>query len=193
MPNIKSIEIKELKLEHVSIVVQELSREKPEYLKYFVPFEFSVENFSEIITNANKDKYFGIFVSDKLAGFYMLRGLDEGYDIPSYGVWISSRYSNKGLSKLTLFHAFSFCKLNNIDKLMLKVHPENEIARKLYESIGFKQTGFDEKNGNYYLSQRSLQLNFTNEDCFLHSSHHNICWGNFYLFNWYPKALGEFT
>ena len=148
MASIKSIEIKELKLEHISILVQELSREKLEYLKYFIPFDFSLETFSEIITNAVKDKYFGIFVSKKIAGFYMLRGLDKGYKVPSYGVWISSRYSNKGLSKLTLFHAFSVCKLNNIVKLMLKVHPENEIARKLYESIGFKQTGFDEKNSN---------------------------------------------
>ena len=149
MTSTKSIEIKELNLEHVSIVVQELSHEKPEYLKYFIPFEFSVETFSKILNNVSKDKYFGIFVSDKIVGFYMLRGLDEGYDIPSYGVWISSSYSNKGLSKLTLYHAFSFCKLNNIDKLMLKVHPENKIARKLYESLGFKQTGFDDKNGNY--------------------------------------------
>jgi RimJ/RimL family protein N-acetyltransferase len=79
----------------------------------------------------------------------MLRGFDEGYEIPSYGVWISSKFSNRGLSALTLHHAFAFCKLNGIKILLLKVHPENVVAKKLYESLGFVKIGVDERNGNF--------------------------------------------
>ena len=79
----------------------------------------------------------------------MLRGFDDGYEIPSYGVWVSSKFSNQGLSTLTLYHSFAFCKLNGIKTLMLKVHPENKIAKDLYESQGFKITGFDENNDNF--------------------------------------------
>lgn len=75
----------------------------------------------------------------------MLRGFDEGYSVPSYGVWISENYSNKGLSTFTLQHAISFCKLNSIKKIMLKVHPDNVSAKHIYEKHGFKQTGVDPK------------------------------------------------
>ncbi|MEJ2195961.1 MAG: GNAT family N-acetyltransferase [Ignavibacteriaceae bacterium] len=144
-----SIEIKKLSLQLAPALSEALLSEKPKYLQYFTPFEFSVESITHILDQAIKDKYFGIFVDNELAGFYMLRGLDEGYDTPSYGVWISSKYSNKGLSKLTLFHSFSFCRLNNIKSVMLKVHPDNIIAKNLYEALGFVKTGTDYKNNNY--------------------------------------------
>ncbi len=146
---LESIEIKELSEEQVPSLSQALFNEDVKYLKYFTPFEFTVESLTSILNKAVKDKFFGIFVNNEIAGFYMLRGFDEGYDIPSYGIWISSKYSNKGLSKLTLYHSFSFCKLNNIKTLMLKVHPDNIIAKNLYEALGFVKTGTDKKNSNY--------------------------------------------
>ena len=29
----------------------------------------------------------------------MLRGFDEGFEVPSYGVWISKKFSDMGLAK----------------------------------------------------------------------------------------------
>jgi RimJ/RimL family protein N-acetyltransferase len=146
--DLSSIEIKELGLSDASLLSDTILREEPEYFKHFTPFEFSIESLTLILSKAKKDKYFGIFCSEELAGFYMLRGFDDGFEIPAYGVWISSKFSNKGLSKLTLYHAFSFCKINNIKTLMLKVHPDNKIAKSLYESLGFIMIGIDEKNAN---------------------------------------------
>lgn len=149
MKSINPLEIKELKLEHIPDLVKKLSEDPPEYSLYFTAFKLSEHALSELVSKAVLDKYYGIFLGEIIAGFYMLRGLDAGYEIPSYGVWISSQFSNNGLSKLTLYHAFTFCRLNKISKLMLKVRPENTFAKKLYESLGFERTGFDEKNGNY--------------------------------------------
>lgn len=147
--NPRNLVIKELTAEFAKDLADKLTQEKKDYLKYFTPFEFSSTSVENILRKMRLDKYFGLFVNNELVGFYMLRGFDEGHEIPSYGVWISSEYSNSGLSKLTLYHAFAFCKLNGIKTLMLKVHPENLVAKKLYESLGFNKTGFDEKNGNY--------------------------------------------
>jgi len=149
MDKIISIEIKGLKLEHVPLLVEKLSQESLEYLKYYTAFELTNEKFISLLTKAIQDKYFGIFFGDEIVGFYMLRGFDEGYEIPSYGVIVLSEFSNMGLSKLTLYHAFALCRLNKIKKLMLKVRPENTFAKNLYESLGFEKTGFDERNGNY--------------------------------------------
>jgi RimJ/RimL family protein N-acetyltransferase len=144
-----SLEIKELTTEHAIIFSKRLSDESKEYLQHFIPFsEYTEAYIKNTLSEKKIDKYFGLFLNDDIVGFYMLRGFDAGYKIPSYGVWISSKYTNKGLSTLTLYHAFSFCKLNKIKTLMLKVHPDNIIAKKLYEKFGFVKVGVDDKIGH---------------------------------------------
>jgi RimJ/RimL family protein N-acetyltransferase len=83
-----------------------------------------------------------------MVGFHMLRGWDAGYEVPAYGVFISSGYNGLGLGKLSLQHAISFCRVNKIKKIMLKAHPENRIAKRLYEASGFIRQGMDKKNNN---------------------------------------------
>jgi RimJ/RimL family protein N-acetyltransferase len=144
-----NLEIKELNLEYALNLSERLSAESKEYLKHFIPFaEYSEGYLKKILSEKKSDKYFGLFLNKDLIGFYMLRGFDKGFDIPSYGVWISSKYSNKGLSTLTLYHAFSFCRLNQIKTLMLKVHPDNLVAKALYEKLGFVFVGIDGKIGH---------------------------------------------
>ncbi|MEE9450876.1 MAG: GNAT family N-acetyltransferase [Ignavibacteriaceae bacterium] len=150
----KNVEIKELQSEQASTLSALILNTPKDHTKYFTPFSFEEDSVKKIINDAVNDKYFGIFINDELAGFYMLRGFDEGYEVPSYGVWISDKFSGLGLSKLTLQHAITFCKLNGLKKIMLKVHPKNIISKSIYEAFDFKQEGFDEKNSNliYYKS-----------------------------------------
>ena len=150
----KNVEIKELQSDQASTLSALILNTPKDHTKYFTPFSFEEDSIKKIINNAVNDKYFGIFINDDIVGFYMLRGFDEGFEVPSYGVWISDKFSGLGLSKLTLQHAITFCKINNIKKIMLKVHPENIIAKSIYETFGFKQEGFDDNNSNliYYKS-----------------------------------------
>jgi RimJ/RimL family protein N-acetyltransferase len=121
------------------------------YNEYFIPFDLNEKAIRELLEKKKADLYLGIYYGDDLAGCYMLRGFDAGYKIPSYGAYISSKFNNKGLATLTLFHAFSTCKLLSAPKLMLKVHPKNVVAHKLYEKYGFKETGFDDRIKNLIL------------------------------------------
>ena len=123
-------------------------RTKKEYSKYFIPFEFNLNIIESFLRNAKKDLFFGLFVDKKMIGFYMLRGFDEGFKVPSYGVFIDENYSGKGLGQLTLFHAISQCKILNVKKLLLKVHPDNLSAKHIYEKNGFIIEGVDPKNDN---------------------------------------------
>jgi RimJ/RimL family protein N-acetyltransferase len=115
-----------------------------EYIEYFHPFEFQVVLIQSIIKNCIKDKLFAIeVVSDKLdtgqlVGFYMLRGMDEGYLEPMYGVFISREWQAKGIARLSLYHAECFCKINLYRRILLKVNQNNHNAQKLYESIGYR-------------------------------------------------------
>jgi ribosomal protein S18 acetylase RimI-like enzyme len=113
-----------------------------DYMRFFHPFAFDLATIRTQLERAQKDVYFGLdVVSDSrssLAGFYMMRGLDEGYPNPMYGVFVSQAYANRGLARLTLDHAYAFCKLNGYEQLLLKVDPRNVHAKKLYESCGFQ-------------------------------------------------------
>jgi RimJ/RimL family protein N-acetyltransferase len=140
-----ALEIKRLNINHSKELANLLQSSDKDYSQYFIPFTFDFETISEILSKAKSDQVYGIYVDNKLIGFYMLRGFDEGYSVPSYGVWISEKYSNRGLSTFTLQHAISFCKLNSIKRIMLKVHPDNITAKHIYEKHGFKQTGIDPK------------------------------------------------
>ena len=116
---------------------------------YFDPFKFDFDTINNMLSNAVLDKYWGIYFSNSLVGFFMMRGFDSGFEIPSYGVLIGSKYSSKGLATLSLHFAISWAKLNNIKKMILKVHPNNLVAKAIYEKYYFIQSGVDPKNNNF--------------------------------------------
>lgn len=115
-----------------------LSTGRPEYSRYFTPFSTDEKSIAERLKNAKHDQYWGMRFGGRLVGFFMLRGFDEGYERPSFGVYVAERYSNLGLSKLALQYSLSWCRLNDIPSVMLKVHADNKYARRVYEQAGFK-------------------------------------------------------
>jgi ribosomal protein S18 acetylase RimI-like enzyme len=84
-----------------------------------------------------KDIYFAAFVEGRLAGYGMLRGWDEGYAIPSFGVAVGTAYRGLGLGRLLLRYAIETARGRGAQTMMLKVHLDNPSARHLYESEGF--------------------------------------------------------
>ena len=152
MAEFKQITIEKLIPDDAKSLSELLSSADPEYSRYFIPFKYDKKTIEKILIRMVKDQYFGLYVGDLLAGFYMLRGFDQGYEIPSYGVWIGPNFSGLGLATLTLHHAFVWCRANGIATLMLKVHPDNTVAKRLYEAEGFRATSTDPGNQNiiYY-------------------------------------------
>lgn len=118
------------------------------YSQFFNPFAFDSSVIEEKIGLAHNDVFFGLelaLTKDNcdLIGFFMLRGLDEGYEFPMYGVFITENWKNKGLGRLSLFYAESYCKVNQLKKLLLKVHRSNLPALNLYLSSGFRVASYD--------------------------------------------------
>lgn len=148
MNGIKIINFRKLQPKDAAELSKLINNDSKDYSQYFVAFEFDSITIENILTKAKNDLYYGVYWGEELTGFYMLRGFDEGYTIPSYGVYISSRFRNKGLAALTLNHAISTCKLLGLKKLRLKVHKENTFALKQYIKFDFVETGFDEKINN---------------------------------------------
>jgi ribosomal-protein-alanine N-acetyltransferase len=148
MSGIVDVVITALRAEQAAELSDLLLSAPAEYSKHFTPFAFDRLAVSKVLSQAQQDRYYGIIIAGKIAGFFMLRGFDQGYKVPAYGVWIAPQHTGKGLAELTLKYAVAVCRASSIDKLMLKVHPDNIVAKGIYERNGFAAAGTDEKNGN---------------------------------------------
>jgi CMP-N,N'-diacetyllegionaminic acid synthase len=108
-----------------------------EYREHFTPFPFDTDALRNRLLLARRDQYWGIWIGDALACCFMLRGFDAGYERPSFGVYVGERFAGSGLATLALQYALTWCRLQGIVSVMLKVHPENSSARSVYERAGF--------------------------------------------------------
>lgn len=83
-----------------------------------------------------------ILNDDVVVGFMML---DWDEDERSVGIWrfmIATQYQGKGYGRQAMLEAIKFAKANgNIDMMHLDYVPGNDIAKKLYDSLGFKENG----------------------------------------------------
>lgn len=131
-----------------------LTSDDDDYRRYFIPFATDRESLEERLQSAREDRYWGLWFGGNLAGFFMMRGFDEGYKRPSFGVYIARSYSGKGLSKLALEYCMNWCRMNDIDAMMLKVHPDNRYARHTYEKAGFNIVGPCERTGHVVMEKR---------------------------------------
>jgi len=140
--------IRTLEPEDAPTLAMMLQSQPTTYLQYFIPFRFEEATVQGILQQANRDVYMGIFWQHELAGFFMLRGWDAGYDVPAYGVVIAHAFRGHGLGRLSLELSKTICRLRQVRRIMLKVHPDNLAAKYIYEMAGFMPTGVDPQNHN---------------------------------------------
>ncbi len=121
-------------------IANSLCSEQPVYLRFFHPFPLEEPEIRRRIENAVLDVY--VLICDQnsgaFIGFYMLRGLDEGYQEPMLGLYVSSAFSGIGIASLATKHATLTCRLNGLSGLELKVYADNDRALSVYSALGFR-------------------------------------------------------
>lgn len=105
-----------------------------------------------------------IYDKDTPVGFTMYGFSEEltGYEICR--IMIDYRHQGKGFGKQALKLVIANMIVQfDCDEILLTFHPENEKAKKLYESVGFKDTGkvitqfVDELIYSYKLNENTLE------------------------------------
>lgn len=134
-----------------------LRSQRADYLRFFTPFPFEEKEIAARLAAKKRDHWWGIYSDAVLVGLVMLRGWDEGYERPSFGVFISEASSKQGLARKALQFCISWCRTRHIPRMMLKVESENHTAAALYLSEGFQKTGVCEKTG-----QDIMEINLQN-------------------------------
>ncbi|WP_223910680.1 GNAT family N-acetyltransferase [Geobacter sp. AOG1] len=144
----KDIQINRLVPSDAPALSKLLTTDDNVYRQYFIPFPADFNSLEVRLGTVREDRYWGIWYGGNLAGFFMMRGFDEGYQRPSFGVYIAQAYSRKGLSGFALDYCMCWCRVNSIETMMLKVHPDNHYARQTYEKAGFSALGICHRTGH---------------------------------------------
>lgn len=110
--------------------------------RFFHPHSFNKQAVKKIISilgGNRKDLYFLVLnQKHQIAGYFMLRGFDEGYKIPSFGVVVHPNYTKRGLGTEITKLAIKICKRLKVRKLMVHVYKDNIIAKEIYKKLGFQ-------------------------------------------------------
>ncbi len=73
----------------------------------------------------------------RIVGYGMLRGWDEGYAVPSFGVAVAVDRRGAGIGRQLLRWAIEAARERGAERMILKVHVTNVGARHVYETEGF--------------------------------------------------------
>jgi len=115
----------------------------PNYARFFYAFSFEEDAISKLLSERQRDFYAGVFWQGELAGFFMLRGWDAGYEVPSFG----EKHRGATFMKLSLDAAKLICRLCGAPRMMAKIHPDN-VSPRGARRLGFIQTGVEVETGN---------------------------------------------
>jgi ribosomal protein S18 acetylase RimI-like enzyme len=138
------IRIELLRPEHCSGFTQLLEdNDREEITGPFHPFPMTRESSERLCLVHSKDLYYVAFVDDVMVGLAMLRGWDEGYEVPSFGAFIDYRYQGRGLGRLLTDYAISEARQAGCANVRLSVYESNVRGRRLYSSLGFHEQSRD--------------------------------------------------
>lgn len=103
----------------------------------FHPHPFTPADATRICNHIGQDRYLALQVDDRFFAYGMLRGWDEGFSVPSLGIYVAPELRGSGASRLMMEHLHLIARLSGAEKIRLKVYPENLPAYKLYMSLGY--------------------------------------------------------
>jgi ribosomal protein S18 acetylase RimI-like enzyme len=106
--------------------------------EHFHPHPFTA---SEAHTRAHyvgQDLYALMTFSREVVGYGMLRGWDQGYSIPSLGIYIARPHRGTGASRVLMNYLQFAARLKGAKAVRLKVHEDNERAFRLYTALGYR-------------------------------------------------------
>src|SRR4051812_28243283 len=96
--------------------------------RFFHPHPFTQHEAQRLCSNSGRDHYYALLRADRVLSYGMLRGWEEGFEIPSLGLFIRKEARGKGLGKLMVAHLHAVALFRGAVSVRLKVHRDNQIA-----------------------------------------------------------------
>jgi ribosomal-protein-alanine N-acetyltransferase len=142
----ENIQIRALDLEDINSLYQLLQQLTPLAKSYFHPHPFDHETLRGISID-RKGHYFVMLLNYKIIGYSFLRLF--GYEIPSFGCCIHTRYQNRGYGTFLTKWTLNKARELGYKKVTLKTYKENIPAQKIYKKTGFIIAGKTQDKKQY--------------------------------------------
>jgi ribosomal-protein-alanine N-acetyltransferase len=84
-----------------------------------------------------KDLYYALLVDGEMVGYGILRGWDEGYEVPSLGIAVDPASQGRGYGRLLIEFLHGTARQRGAKRIRLKVYAHNLRALALYKSLGY--------------------------------------------------------
>jgi len=104
---------------------------------HFHPHPLTPEEAHRLCTYTGKDLYYVLIEEGQVLGYGMLRGWDEGFEIPSLGIAVRRSARGYGLATLLMKLLHTAAYRRGSRQVILKVYKDNLPARQLYEHLGY--------------------------------------------------------
>jgi ribosomal protein S18 acetylase RimI-like enzyme len=121
--------------------------------RLFHPHPFTAEVALERTRYAGKDVYCVAVAANRVLGYGMLRGWDEGFEIPSLGIVVRSESRRLGLGRALMEYLHGEARRRGASRVRLKAYPENAAALAMYRTLGYE---FGETEGQQVLGFKTL-------------------------------------
>lgn len=112
----------------------------PSVTRDFHPFPLDASAAKLICNKTGYDRFFAFFDSNSILGLAMLRGWDEGFHIPSFGILVHRLHHGNGIGLALVAHALLMAKGLHVPRVRLTVNADNARAIRLYEKADFHIT-----------------------------------------------------
>jgi ribosomal protein S18 acetylase RimI-like enzyme len=114
---------------------------------FFHPHPLTADEARDLCRKADsiRDGYFVAEYAGRVVGYSMLRGWDEGYDVPSWGGAVHPELRDAGIGKQLLVHAVAESRARGAKRIRLTVYKTNSRGVHVYGKIGFEFAEKDEK------------------------------------------------
>jgi ribosomal protein S18 acetylase RimI-like enzyme len=105
---------------------------------FFHPHPFTDAEAERLVRLPTNDLYAVACRGPAVLAYGMLRGWDEGYDVPSLGVALHPEARGTGLGRAFMHYLHAAARDRGAPSIRLKVYPDNVAAKNLYASLGYQ-------------------------------------------------------
>ena len=93
----------------------------------------------EIALRPGADRYYGAFIEGRLVALSMLRGWNEGFDVPSFGIVVDAAWHGRGIGSMLTDFTLERVPWLGSERVRLTVYKSNDRAYRMYADRGFSE------------------------------------------------------
>ena len=105
--------------------------------RQFDPFPLNEQTARMIAQRPHADLYFAGESNGELIGMTMLRGWEEGYETPSFGILVDRAHRGRGVGRRMTELTIEQARAAGCARVRLSVYASNRRAHGLYQRLGF--------------------------------------------------------